>query len=187
MTNNSAQTLRIALIGCSKTKVYKHNPRVGGRVFPSELYAGRLFKDAVAHAESRDIPWFVLSARFGLWASGSSLNPGEYDAATKTWAPYNETIKDMDKAERAIWHTKVAWDVIHQLWEPWHTGESDSHIQPSELTVEIHAGKAYSHPLAEILSSVGCRVELPLQGMGYGNRRCWYKQQRERLPAGSVA
>jgi hypothetical protein len=174
---------RIALIACSKSKSYTHDRKRGGRVLPAELYTGALFRKSVRHAEDRGIPWFVLSARFGLWPSHVELNAGEYDAGCGTWSPYDVTLSGMCAAEKAAWHTKVAWDVTHELWEPWEQGSADTHLQPNEMTIEIHAGRDYTHPLASILRSVGFCVELPLDGLQIGERLQWYCEQHNETPS----
>lgn len=144
----------------------------------ASLYAGDLFKKSVAYAEDRGLPWFVLSARFGLWPSYAAYRAGDYDASTKSWSAYDETLANMDGAEKAAWHTKVAWDVVNLLWEQWEQGKAATHSQPRELTVEMHAGKEYAEPLSNILRSVGCNVENPLEGMQIGERLAWYKNDQ---------
>ena len=79
----------------------------------------------------------------------------------------------MLKSHYGAWGTRL----IEELWEPFNLKESDDFLKPSELTIEIHAGADYCHPLAEILTAVGIKVELPLKGLGIGEQLAWYGKQ----------
>ena len=83
----------------------------------------------------------------------------------------------MTPADVAAWHVGVAQRLIEELWEPFNLKESDDFLKPSELTIEIHAGADYCHPLTEILAAVGIKVELPLKGLGIGEQLAWYGKQ----------
>jgi hypothetical protein len=159
MTNQ----LRLVLIGCSKTKKpYKPDPRRGGRITAEEMYAGQLFKKRVEYAKRLGLEWFVLSAEYGLWRP---------EAGRK---PYDATMRAKSPAERAIWHAHVAYCIVNELWEPLERGECDRELHPAELTVEIHAGRLYAHPLDDILRSLGVTVKLPCAGMGIGEQLKMY-------------
>lgn len=154
---------RLMLIGCSKTKNNVHyDARTGGTVVPQQLYAGQLFTKRVEYAEANGLRWYVLSAKYGCWAPTIALKP------------YDQTFTDMNSAEIAAWHVGVAMRLVEELWEPFHVKESEKPLKPSEFTVEIHAGADYCHPLAEILSTIGINVELPLKGLGIGEQLAWY-------------
>lgn len=154
----------ICLIGCSKTKAKltarKHCTPKGT---PEEMYTGQLFKKRLAHVTGRGLTWAVLSAEYGVFQPNLSL------------PLYDRTLEKMSAADRALWHTKVAYD-IYNLWlyEPFDEDESDRPYRPDELTVEIHAGKHYAHPLAEILQLNGTEVLLPCEGMGIGEQLKYY-------------
>lgn len=171
------QTRYLILIGCSKTKKpYTRDPKRGGRVTPVEFYNSQLFRARVAYAEQHAKPWAVLSAAFGLWFPDIEVNPcrGSDDAK-----PYDYSLTDLPAAERAVWHAHVAYRVLHELWEPYELGEAEKPLEPRELTVEIHAGRAYAHPLAEILRSLGANVLCPVHSLEIGRQLQWYAQQRE--------
>jgi len=158
---------RLMLIGCSKTKkAVDFDPRTGGRVIPEQLYGSQLFTKRVDHAKARGMRWAVLSARYGVWFPHIGLKA------------YDQTFADMEAAEIAAWHVGVAQRLMEELWESYNLGRAVSSIKPSELTVEIHAGADYCHPLAEILKSVGIVVELPLAGLGIGEQLAWYCQAK---------
>ena len=156
-------TNRLMLIGCSKTKkAVDFDPRTGGRVIPEQLYGSQLFSKRVDYAKARGIRWAVLSARYGVWFPHIGLKA------------YDQTFSDMIPAEIAAWHVGVAQRLMEELWEQYNLGQSVNPIKPSELTVEIHAGADYCHPLTEILKAVGIAVELPLAGLGIGEQLAWY-------------
>lgn len=154
---------RLMLIGCSKTKKpHSPDPRRGGKQTPEEMYGGALFAKQVAYANHAGILWRVLSAEYGMWQPDSQRKP------------YDATMSEKSKADFAVWHVSVAHSVLHELWEPWESDASQPVLQPKELVVEIHAGRDYAHPLAEILRAVGVRVELPCEGLGIGDRLALY-------------
>lgn len=151
------------LIGCSKTKkAVDFDPRTGGRVIPEQLYGSQLFSKRVDYAKARGMRWAVLSARYGVWFPHIGLKA------------YDQTFSDMIPAEIAAWHVGVAQRLMEELWEQFNLGQSVNPIKPSELTIEIHAGADYCHPLTEIVRAVGIAVELPLAGLGIGEQLAWY-------------
>jgi hypothetical protein len=155
------------LIGCSKTKnAVDFDPRTGGRVIPEQLYGSQLFTKRVDYAKARGMRWAVLSARYGVWFPHIGLKA------------YDQTFADMEAADIAAWHVGVAQRLMEELWESYNLGTSVTPIKPSELTVEIHAGADYCHPLTEILKAVGIVVELPLAGLGIGEQLAWYCQAK---------
>lgn len=159
--------IRLVLIGCSKTKhPYTPDRRRGGRLTPVEMYAGSLFHKRVEYAESRGLPWRVLSAAYGMWRPNDERKP------------YDETMERKTAADRAIWHASVAYHVLHELWEEYDNGQADGPRDPREMTVEIHAGRCYSRPLADILQSLGVAVELPCDGLGIGEQLAIYTSGR---------
>ena len=156
-------TNRLMLIGCSKTKkAVDFDPRTGGRVIPEQLYGSQLFSKRVDYAKSKGMRWAVLSARYGVWFPHIGLKA------------YDQTFSDMIPADIAAWHVGVAQRLMEELWEQYNLGQSVNPIKPSELTIEIHAGADYCHPLTEILRAVGIAVELPLAGLGIGEQLAWY-------------
>jgi hypothetical protein len=156
---------RLMLIGCSKTKkAVDFDPRTGGRVVPEQLYGSQLFLKRVDYAKAKGLRWAVLSAKYGVWFPRIELKP------------YDQTFADLEAAEIAAWHVGCAQRLMEEMWEPFHAHLHDGPIKPSELTIEIHAGADYCHPLTEILRAVGIAVELPLAGLGIGEQLAWYCQ-----------
>jgi hypothetical protein len=142
--------MRFVFIGCTKNK---HD--VGrSHVNPEGLYDSDLFRKRVAYANNRDLPWAVLSARYGLWWPDTHL---------KT---YENRLHDQAKIEQAAWHVCVAHHFLNYF--------DDDATDLRKITVEIHASKTYAHPLAEILRSLGIKVELPCEGLGIGQQLALY-------------
>lgn len=115
-----------------------------------DLYTSALFRKGRAYAEQTGAPWFILSAKHGLVRPTAVLEP--YDlamAATPTdyrreWA--RQVIRDLEDA----------------------VGSLDG------MSIEIHAGSAYSGSLRPLLESQGAVVVEPLQGLRQGERLAWY-------------
>jgi len=157
---------RLMLIGCTKNKHdVGYDPATGGRVVPEQLYKSALFSKRLDYAEERGLRWAVLSAKYGVWFPNIALKP------------YDKTFAEMHAAEIAAWHVGVAMRLIEELWEPFNLKESNDSLKPCELTIEIHAGSDYCHPLTEILTAIGIKVELPLKGLGIGEQLAWYGKQ----------
>lgn len=155
----------LMLIGCSKSKNdVGYNSMTGGRVVPQQLYNSQLFNKRVDYAEQNGLRWAVLSAKYGVWFPSVGLKP------------YEQTFAEMEPADIAAWHIGVAQRLIEELWEQYNQGQSVRPIKPCELTIEIHAGADYCHPLTEILQAVGIKVQLPLKGLGIGEQLAWYSR-----------
>ena len=157
---------RLMLIGCTKGKQDRpYNNLTGGRVIPEQLYQSPLFSKRLDYAEVKGLRWAVLSAKYGVWFPRIGQKP------------YDMTFAEMTPADVAAWHVGVAQRLVEELWEPFNLRESDDFLKPSELTIEIHAGADYCHPLTEILTAVGIKVDLPLKGLGIGEQLAWYGKQ----------
>jgi len=158
---------RLMLIDCTKNKHdIGYDVKTGGRVVPQQLYNSPLFSKRLDYAEAKGYRWAVLSARYGVWFPRIEMKP------------YDQTFAEMEAAEIAAWHIGCAQRLMEELWEPFHAKKHDGPIKPSELTIEIHAGADYCHPLTEILTAVGIKVELPLKGLGIGEQLAWYGKQQ---------
>ena len=59
-----------ALVGCSKKKntTNQFEPMIAAR----ELYCSDLFQKRVQHVESRNLPWFIISAKNGSSDGGDA-------------------------------------------------------------------------------------------------------------------
>ncbi len=135
---------QFVFIGCSKAKY----PTGRSRVTPEELYNSPLFRKRVVYAKSQGLPWAVLSAKYGLWWP---------DITLKT---YDLVLNSLPAIDRAAWHVSVANFFLNSF--------EDDRTQLDHITVEIHAGKMYCHPLAEILELLGVQVDMPCEGLMIG-------------------
>jgi len=112
-----------------------------------DLYTSPLFTKARAYVESHQMPWFILSAEYGL------LEP---DAEVE---PYERTLNDMAVADRREWARRV----LEQL-EPRLAG-----VQ----RIVILAGMRYREFLLPRLNALCPRVEVPLEGLPIGKQLQW--------------
>lgn len=141
---------RVILVSCSAEKC----EATGKPIKAADLYTSPLFKKARRYAEAAGCPWFILSAKFGL------LDPNETtDGLRRPLAPYDVKLTDLTPEQRAKW----AGDVRFSLWAKNLLGG---------VRVEVHAGRGYVEPLAELLD-----LEEPLKGLEVGQRLKWYNDR----------
>lgn len=115
-----------------------------------DLYTSPLFRKQRAYAESQSAPWFILSAEHGLVAPDDWL------------APYERYLPETPRSYRDAWG---AW-VVERL---------DVLAGPlAGKTVEIHAGSTYIESISGRLEDKGASLDLPLTGLGVGERLNWY-------------
>jgi hypothetical protein len=83
---------RIALVGCSRSKLQHRAPA-------GELYTSNRFTAARQYAESHCDQWFILSAKHGLVKPGHVLEP------------YDLTLIGLNAADRLRWSRRVIEDL----------------------------------------------------------------------------
>ena len=133
------------LAGCVKTKL-------PGRHRARNLYRSDLFLGRRRYAESQGVPWFILSAKYGLLAPDDEVD--SYDVA----------LIELSPNERAEWVRRVLAEIDRRLG------------LLSGKTVEIHAGFEYrEYGLKRGLESRGAKVVVPLEHAGIGQQLAWYK------------
>lgn len=115
-----------------------------------DLYVSALFSKEREYATATAARWFILSAEHGLARPDDVLEP------------YDRRLSDMPLADRKAWGTKV----VDQLQAA--VGSL------SGLTIEVHAGSAYTDPIRAGLTARGAHVNEPLQGLTLGQRLAWY-------------
>ncbi len=135
----------IGLITCGKGKK--------GPAPARELYTGCLFRDARGYFEQRSLPYFILSARYGLVEPDQVLE--EYDQQLPSAL-----------AERQEWAAGVLKQLRRRLGSL--RGKS----------FEFHGGKKYLEPLSVMLTRAGARVATPVRGKSTGELRAFYKRAR---------
>lgn len=122
------------------------------------LYNSGLFVKSRAFVEQRCDSWFILSAKHGL------VEP------TDVIGPYEEALGKKSRKERDEWANRV-WSVLRQR------------LSPGDY-VTILAGERYRERLVPLIQQHGCRVDVPMQGLGIGLQLQWLSRQIERAHRG---
>lgn len=110
-----------------------------------DMYQGDLFKKAWAYAEATYDQCYILSAKYGL------LEPNQIIES------YDLTLKDMDRKARREWADKIYEQIKKRC--------------VLDNVFYIHAGKLYREYLELYLGL----VQVPLEGLGIGQQKAWYK------------
>lgn len=139
----------ILLVGCVKGKL-----EWARSVAAKELYASPLWRSRRVYAEQAGLPWFILSAKYGL------LHPEEQIA----W--YDLDLSSLPAAERRAWSARVVEALLARV--PSIAGK----------VVEMHAGNDYlDYGVASGLEEVGAIVRRPLLGIPIGRHLGWYRER----------
>lgn len=139
----------VMLIGCVKGKL-----EWVSRVPAKKLFVSTLWRCRRTYAEQSGVPWYILSAKYGL------VNPDTRIA----W--YNVSLADLPAAQRRAWSQRVVDALVAKY--PSVEGK----------VVEIHAGKDYvDYGVESGLSEAGMVVERPLLGVPIGRHLGWYREQ----------
>jgi hypothetical protein len=135
---------KIALVACVKTKKPMPMPA-------QDLYRSDWFRKASTYAMRVADEWHILSAKHGLVAPDTVIEP------------YDETLNRMPVAARRAWAKRVLEDL-------------DRVLQPGDHVV-ILAGVRYRENLVNPIQEMGCNVEIPMQGLLFGEQKSWLKQR----------
>lgn len=130
----------VVLISCSKSKLTKKAPA-------RDLYTGRLFRKAVAWAESQGYTWYVVSALHGLVHPDRSLEP------------YDFTLKQLRVREREGWAHIVA-------------AELTNHISKGSHAILIMP-QLYRRHIELELRQASITFENPVEHMAIGQQISW--------------
>lgn len=126
------------------------------RPYPArELYCSDWFLKARAYVEAQRAEWFILSAKYGLVAPDDVIRP------------YNVTLKTIAASQRKEWAYRVATALRPRC--------------PSGSEVVFLAGEAYREHLLFVLNDWGCKVRIPMEGLGIGEQKAWLKRELQRL------
>jgi hypothetical protein len=150
--HHAVQPQRVAdlvLIGCVRTKK-------AVSASAAELFDSPLFERRRHYAVTSGLPWFILSAKFGLLAPNDVIGP------------YDVYLKDQNPGYRKAWGEFV----VAQL-------EQDA-SRLHGLTIEIHAGEAYVTPLQAPLAARGAKLAAPLAHLRQGEQLAWYDTDERR-------
>ena len=141
------------LLGCVKSKDTRPRPA-------KDLYTSELFRRRRLYAEASGLPWWIVSAEYGLVAPDEVI------------APYDTLIGSRPLQERQRIATQVADRLENELGP----------LRGRRL--ELHAGDEYHHAIAPTLRQRGATVVRPLEGLSFGRQLAWYG---ERLGLSAVA
>ena len=114
------------------------------------LYTSPLFRKASSYARQIADEWYILSAKHGL------LDP------ETVIEPYEKTVRTMPVAERKAW----AREVVAQLRQV---------LRPGDRVVFL-AGTRYRENLVDPVRQMGCRVEIPIAGLSFGQQLQWLNE-----------
>jgi hypothetical protein len=112
-----------------------------------DLYTSDWFTKARRHVESTGVPWFILSAKYGL------VRPDE------VIEPYELTLNTLGVEDRRRWAERVKQQLATHGNLP--------------TTVVMLAGARYREHLEPYLTSAGVRVEVPMEGLRIGEQLRW--------------
>ena len=122
-----------------------------------QLYSSDWFKKASAYAGRISGRWYILSAEYGL------VHPD------KVISPYETTLSKMSLGERRTWARNVMAKLKLLL------NDRDE--------IVLLAGINYREFLAEPLKDDGYVVQMPLEGLRFGEQKSWLKHRLEELDA----
>lgn len=135
---------RLVLVGCVAQKRPMAAPA-------RDLYVSALWGKRRRYAESTGMPWFVLSAEYGL------VDPDD------VLEPYDRFMDREPRAYRARWSEVAAARVVERCRDL------------TVSSVEVHAGSAYlEYGLIDALQRAGIAVDWPLRGYRIGEQLNWY-------------
>lgn len=116
-----------------------------------DLYTSSLFVNAARYAEKTSDEWYIISAKYGL------VRPSDFIE------PYNVTLNKMSAPDRRKWAEKVFSDLKPLL------DVTD--------TVVFLAGVKYRENLVKKVAALGCKVEIPMEGLRIGEQVSWLQKQ----------
>ena len=115
-----------------------------------DLYRSELFRRRRLYAEASGVPWWIVSAEYGL------VDPDE------VVAPYDTRIGRLPLPARDRLADRVATDLEHAL------------VTLADKRLEIHAGDEYVLAIGPALRNRGAQLTRPLEGLRIGEQLAWY-------------
>ena len=140
----------VGFVSCTKKKLAQ--PAI-----PQELYQpSAYFRKASSYAESNHDEWYILSAKHQvLEPNGSPIEP------------YDETLSGATVNRKRRWSQSVLKELEHK-------GLIDSTI-----TLVFHTGRDYHEELIPLLQDRVAHVEIPTEGLRFGETLAWYNERLE--------
>lgn len=140
------------LVGCVSQKADRPLPA-------RDLYVSELFRRRRAYADASGVPWWILSAEYGLVSQETVI------------APYDTKIARRSLVDRHAIAAGVARGLEQALGSL--VGKR----------IEIHAGQEYVETVGPTLRSAGASIIRPLEGLSFGYQLQWYGNQLGWSPA----
>lgn len=109
-----------------------------------ELYISPWFRKARAYVERTGSPWLILSAKHGLIAPGTVIEP------------YDATLGALDAPARCLWGARVLDELAR--------------VVDVAAPLIVLAGRSYRDPL---WPSIAARATAPMEGLGIGEQLAW--------------
>jgi hypothetical protein len=122
--------------------------KVAREVQAKDLFDGPWFTTARSYVESLDLPWAILSTRYGL------LDPEQMTS----W--YGESLENFGFRDRQAW-AEQASRLIHL---------------GAGAKVTILAGQVFREYLEPILQARGMEIDVPLKGISGGQQKRWLQE-----------
>lgn len=141
----------VGLVGCSSAKLSRPAPA-------RELYTSALFRKAAAYAERECDRWYVLSAKHGLVAPDTILEP--YDV--KLGRRHREAAKDAGPIWD--WAARVQGQLAEEL------------ADVPKVSLVALAGEQYR----TVLHPCQWPFSIPMKGLGIGEQLAWLANELER-------
>lgn len=116
-----------------------------------DFYCSDWFRKASAYAKCATDEWYILSAKYGLVEPGTVIEP------------YDKTLSRMRVAARRAWARRVLDDLGRKL-------KAGDHVV-------VLAGVKYREHLIDPIQGMGCSVEIPMEGLRFGEQKRWLKQR----------
>ena len=153
MPSESCELVELILVGCVKSKHHRDS-------LARDIYTSTLWQHRRAYGELHGCPWYILSAKHGLLAPGTCIEP------------YDLSLADLSAAERREWSLGVLDGLAKEV------PALDGKI------IEVHAGKLYAEfGLENGLREAGAIVRRPLAHVaGQGRQFAWYQAHLASCP-----
>lgn len=133
----------IVLVSCVKTKRNEASKA-------KDLYISTLFRKERSYAEATGLPWYILSAEYGLVDPEQEIEP------------YGRNLGDESPKYRREWGANVVAHLEH----------AEGNL--SGKVIEVHAAMPYLKAIRSPLLDKGAFISEPLQGLRQGERLSWY-------------
>jgi len=135
----------IGLVSCTKSKREQATE-------PADLYMeSAFFRKAREYVEANHDDWYILSAKHHL-----------IDPHGPPIEPYDETLSGAPVARKREW----AKTVHNQLRE--------EGLLVAKNRLVFHAGRDYHDELRPLLDDAPIEIEIPTDGLQYGETLAWY-------------